>query len=108
MKIQILFIFSIISIAIVAGYSSALVKPKSQLFLRQEILVLENNAFRNLLKEQNLYKRNQVLEKALLEIEKLRSESPMQLSGDEKVISKIVQNLKSMGLQNQAQHKEVL
>lgn len=99
---------SIISIIIVASNSGADKAPKSKLELRQQILVLENNAFRNLLKEQNLHKRSQVLENALTEIEKLRTQSPMQLARDEKAISKIVQNLKSMGLQNQAQHKEVL
>ena len=70
--------------------------------------MLENNTLRNLLKEENLFKRNLVLEKGLNEIEKLRAEYPMQLMRDEKAISKIVQNLKLMGLQNQAQHKEVL
>ncbi len=104
MKFHYLFLFSIISIIIVACSSGTDKAPNSKLVLRQEILVLENNAFRNLIMEQNLFKRSQVLEKALLDIEKLRAQSPMQLSRDEKAISKIVQNLKSMGLQNQARH----
>ena len=104
MKFQILFMFSIISIVLVVGFTGYREVPKSQLQLRQEILVLENNAFRNLLREQNLQKRNQVLEKALADIEELRAHFPMQLSKDEKAISKTVQNLKSMGLQNQAKH----
>ena len=104
MKFHYLFLFSIISIIIVANNYGTEEALKSKLQLRQEIIVLENNAFRNLIREQNLLKRSQVFENALMEIEKLRAQSPTQLARDEKAISKIVQNLKSMGLQNQAKH----
>ncbi len=108
MKFQFLLMFSIISIVLIASLSAHRVVSKAPLLLRQEIVMLESNALRNLLGEQNLLKRNHVLKNTLTEIQKLRAEFPMQLSGDEKAISRVVENLKSMGMQKQAQHKEVL
>ncbi len=108
MKFLILFLFSIISIALVAFQSEVELSSRSRLLLRQEIQLLENNTLKNILIEQNLSKRNAILENALLEIKKIRENSALQLKKDEKMITKSVQNLKAMSSQNQALYKEVL
>ncbi len=105
MKILFLFIFSISSVAIVGSLSYSRKTPTAQLVLRQQIQLLESNSLRNILREQNIQKRDLILSSAIHEIEKLRIAFPVQLKKDEKAISKIVLNLKSMDSKTQAQYK---
>ena len=104
MKFWILILFSIISVVVAALSSSTELSARTRLELKQEIQLLENNAFRNILREQNLSKRSQILDQAINEIQKLRAANPVQLKSDEKSIIKMVQNLKDMSTQNQAQY----
>lgn len=104
MKFWILFLFSVISVALANLKSSNDFSVRTRLELKQEIQLLENNAFRNILHEQNLSKRSVILDQAIAEIQKMRSVNPVQLKADEKSISKMVQNLKDMSTQNQAQY----
>lgn len=103
MKFWISILFSIISVVCVVLQSPSDLSSRSHLELRQEIQLLENNAFRNILREQNLSKRSLILEDTIAEIEKIRSNSPVQLKADEQSIIKMVQNLKQMSSLNQAQ-----
>jgi hypothetical protein len=93
-----------ISVGSVGTMSYLQSKSDSHLVLRQKIQLIQSNAFKNILREQNLLKRSLILDEALVDIQKIRAENPMQLKNDERAISKIVQNLKAMGLHNQAQY----
>jgi hypothetical protein len=104
MKLKVLFLISILFIGFAKVRTPNAVDARAHLELKQEILLLENNAFRNILKEQNLSKRSQILEQAINNIESLRSLNPVQLKADELSISKMVQNLKKMNSLNQAQY----
>ena len=105
MRFRILIFFSIISVVLATTLSLSHTTEEAKLSLKQQILVLENNALRNIMREQNLYKRNQILVEALGAIQKVRDQAPMQLQADEKAIIKIVQNLKELNAQNQAQYR---
>lgn len=104
MKFQFLLIFSLISLIFIGLFSPVHQHHQSRLDLRQEIQILENNALKNILIEQDLSKRSSILETAMVEVQKLRNISPQQLNPDEKAIEKIVQNLKAMSSLNQAQY----
>lgn len=105
MRFLFLILFSSLSLILI--YSAVPVEDSahSKLLLRQQIQLLENNAIRNILNEQRLDKRAQILTDALNDIQKLRNKAPQQLKADEKAIVRMVQSLKSLSSQNQAQFK---
>lgn len=105
MRFLVLILFSSLSLILI--YSAVPVEDSahSKLLLRQQIQLLESNAIRNILNEQKLDKRGKILTEALIEIQKVRDKAPQQLKTDEKAIVRMVQSLKSLSSQNQAQFK---
>ena len=91
--------------ALAKGHIEVSTREKTELSLKQEVLTIHVNTIRNLMREQDLVKRNLIVSQSLEDIEKLRQIHPVQISRDERLIEKTIQNLRLLKAQKLAQYK---
>ena len=91
--------------ALAKGHIEISHREERELSLKQEILTIQINTIRNLMREQDLAKRNFIVSRSLENIEKLRQMHPVQVGRDERLIEKTVQNLRLLKAQKLAQYK---
>lgn len=91
--------------ALAKGHIEISHREERELSLKQEVLTIQINTIRNLMREQDLAKRNFIVSRSLEDIEMLRQMHPVQVGRDERLIEKTVQNLRLLKAQKLAQYK---